>query len=76
MPPRLMTSQRDPKAVPRASRAFRSAVRLCTLGITRARPKPFTAHSEMASGRELVQAKSVVNVAQMQHPTAMIVPRG
>jgi hypothetical protein len=71
-----MTSQRDPNAVPRASRAFRSAVRLCTLGITRARPKPFTAQRPIARWREVVQAKSVVNVAQMQQPTAMTDPRG
>jgi hypothetical protein len=30
----------------------------------------------MAKGREVVHAKSVVNVAQMQQPTAMTVPRG
>lgn len=56
MPPELMVSHRAPNARPRDSLALRSAVKDCTLGMTRAKPTPLTAARGKACDSSEVQA--------------------
>ena len=57
MLPALMVSCIAPKARPRCSGRYRSAIRDCAQGMTSARPRPFTVVKSAAAGRVVADEK-------------------
>lgn len=70
MDPKDMVSCMAPNARPRCSAGYRSAMRLCAHGITRARPMPFAAEKKQACARLEDMETPMVHTDHRRAPAA------